>query len=278
MRSQVDKADLFARLHRQEGIFVIPNPWDVTSAKMLAGLGYKALATTSAGMAWSLGLGDSQVGREQVLEHCRMLAAATDLPLAADLEDCFSETPEGVAETIRLGAEAGLVGGSVEDWAPGRTGDAARIRPIAEAAERVAAAAEAARALPFPFMLCARAENHIRGVTDLADTIRRLQAFQEAGADVLYAPGLRTLEDIRSVLSEIDRPFNMLMGGATGFHTIAELAALGVKRVSLGGAFANAAYSALLNAAKEVAEQGTFTFRNQTVPAGDIVGLLQRGQ
>ena len=275
MTTQSEKAEAFRDLHTAPGCFVIPNPWDIGSAKMLAGLGYKALTTTSAGMAWGMGLGDTEVSRDQVLEHCRVLAAATDLPLAADLEDCYGDTPAGVAETIRLGAEAGLVGGSIEDWAPERNGSAARIRPVAEATERVAAAVEAARALPFKFMLCARSENHIRGVTDLSDTIKRLQTFQEAGADVLYAPGLRTLEDIRSVLAEIDRPFNMLMGGATGFHNMAELAELGVKRVSLGAAFANAAYSAFLRAAKEVAEPGTFTFRNDFAPAGEIAGLLK---
>lgn len=277
MRNQAEKAAIFRDLHTASGCFVIPNPWDIGSARMLAGLGYEALATTSAGMAWSFGLDDSQVSREQVLEHCQMLANATALPLAADLEDCFSDTPAGVAETIRLGAEAGLVGGSVEDWAPGRFGDEPRILPMAEAAERVSAVTEAARALPFPFMLCARAENHIRGVTDLADTIKRLQAYQEAGADVLYAPGLRTLEDIGSVLKEIDRPLNVLMGAATGMHTVAELQALGVKRVSLGGAFANAAYNAFLQAAKEVKEQGTFTFRENSGPRGEIGRLLKLG-
>jgi 2-methylisocitrate lyase-like PEP mutase family enzyme len=276
MPTQAEKAATFRDLHAAPGCFVIPNPWDVGSARMLAGMGYKALATTSAGMAWSMGLTDSGVGRAQLLDHCRMLAAATDLPLAADLEDCFGDTLAEVAETIRLGAEAGLVGGSIEDWSPGRDGSTPRIRPLDQAAELVAAAVEAARSLPFKFMLCARAENHIRGVTDLADTIRRLQAYQEAGADLLYAPGLRTLEDIRSVLAEIDRPLNVLMGAATGLHTMGELEALGVKRVSLGGAFASAAYSAFLQAAKEVMEQGTFTFRESGGPRGEIVRLLSQ--
>lgn len=275
MPSQAEKAAAFAALHTAPGTFVLPNPWDVGSARMLANLGYKALATTSAGMAWSMGLNDGEVSREQLMAHCQALAAASDLPLAADLEDCFGATSEAAAETIRLGAEAGLVGGSIEDWAPGRNGDEPRIRPLAEAVERVQAAVAAARALPFPFTLCARAENHIRGVTDLADTIARLQAFQEAGADVLYAPGLQTLDDIRTVVQAVDRPVNVLMGGATGLHTMAELEALGVKRVSLGGAFANAAFSAFIKAAKEVAEQGTFTFRNDFAPRGEIGRLLQ---
>ncbi|MDA0675977.1 MAG: isocitrate lyase/phosphoenolpyruvate mutase family protein [Proteobacteria bacterium] len=274
MVSQSAKAKAFRALHTDPGTFVIPNPWDVGSAKILAGLGYKALATTSAGMAWSMGFLDSNVTRDDVLAHCRMLADATDLPLAADLEDCFGDTPEGAAETIRLGADAGLVGGSIEDWCPQGRGGEARMRPVEEAVERVIAAVEAARALPHDFVLTARAENHIRGVTDLADTIRRLQAFQEAEADALYAPGLKTLEDIRSVVQSVDRPVNVLMGGATGFHTVEQLTALGVKRISIGGAFANAAYSAFLRAAKEVAESGTFTFRNEATGAGEFGRLI----
>ena len=275
MPTQAEKADAFSALHDAPGTFVIPNPWDVGSAKILAGMGYKALASTSSGMAWSLGLLDGQVTRDAVLEHCRMLADATDLPLAADLEDCFADTPAGVAETIRLGAEAGLVGGSVEDWCPpGRNGGEPRMRPIEEAVERVQAAVEAARSLPHDFVLTARAENHIRGVTDLSDTIQRLQAFQEAGADVLYAPGLQTLEDIRTVINAVDRPVNVLMGGATGFHTMAQLEELGAKRISIGGAFANAAYSAFLRAATEVMEEGTFEFRKEATGGGQVSKLI----
>lgn len=275
MLSQADKAKAFRALHEAPGTFVIPNPWDVGSAKVLAGLGYKALATTSSGMAWSMGLLDGQVTRDALLEHCRLLAEATDLPLAADIEDGFADTPEGVAETSRLGAEAGLVGGSIEDWCPpSRNNGEARMRPLGEAVERVVAAVEAVRALPHDFVLAARAENHIRGVTDLADTITRLQAFQEAGADVLYAPGLQTLDDIRSVVQSVDRPVNILMGGATGLHTVAELTEIGVKRISLGGAFANAAMSAFLRAAKEVMEQGTFTFRNEATGGREVSALI----
>lgn len=275
MLTQAEKATTFRALHEAPGCFVIPNPWDVGSAKVLAGLGYKALATTSSGMAWSMGLLDGQVTREAVLEHCRTLDRATDLPVAADLEDCFGDTPEEAAETIRLGAAAGLVGGSIEDWQPpSRNRGEARMRSIEEAAERVAAAVEAARALPHDFVLVARAENHIRGVTDLADTIKRLQAFQEAGADALYAPGLQTLDDIRSVVESVERPVNVLMGGATGFHTVAQLTEIGVKRISIGGAFANAAYSAFLRAAKEVMNDGTFTFRNEATGGKEISGLI----
>lgn len=275
MLSQADKAKAFRALHEAPGTFVIPNPWDVGSAKVLAGLGYKALATTSSGMAWSMGLLDGQVTRDALMEHCRLLAEATDLPLAADIEDGFADTPEGVAETFRLGAAAGLVGGSIEDWCPpSRNNGEARMRPLGEAVERVVAAVEAVRALPHDFVLAARAENHIRGVTDLADTITRLQAFQEAGADVLYAPGLQTLDDIRSVVQSVDRPVNILMGGATGLHTVAELTEIGVKRISLGGAFANAAMSAFLRAAKEVMEQGTFTFRNEATGGREVSALI----
>lgn len=275
MTSQTEKAITFQALHTEPGTFVIPNPWDVGSAKVLAGLGFKALATTSSGMAWSMGLLDGQVMRDDVLAHCRLLADATDLPLAADLEDCFADTPDGVAETIRLGAQAGLVGGSIEDWCPpGRNAGEARMRSLEESVERVTAAVEAARSLPFPFTLCARAENHIRGVTDLADTIKRLQAFQDAGADVLYAPGLKTLADIRTVVQAVDRPVNILLGGATEQHTAAQMAELGVKRISIGGAFANAAFSAFLRAATEVAEAGTFTFRDQATGGGQVSKLI----
>ena len=275
MVSQTDKAHTFRALHTDPGTFVIPNPWDVGSAKVLAGLGFKALATTSSGMAWSMGLLDGQVMRDDVLAHCRLLADATDLPLAADLEDCFADTPDGVAETIRLGAQAGLVGCSIEDWCPpGRNAGEARMRSLEESVERVTAAVEAARSLPFPFTLCARAENHIRGVTDLAYTIKRLQAFQDAGADVLYAPGLKTLADIRTVVQAVDRPVNILLGGATEQHTVAQMAELGVKRISIGGAFANAAFSAFLLAATEVAEAGTFTFRDQATGGGQVSKLI----
>jgi 2-methylisocitrate lyase-like PEP mutase family enzyme len=275
MVSQTSKADTFRALHTGPGTFVIPNPWDAGSAKVLAGLGYKALATTSSGMAMSMGLSDGGVLRDDVISHCRVLAGATDLPLAADLEDCFSDSLDGIAETIISGAQAGLVGGSIEDWCPPHRNDGmARMRPIGEAKERVVAAVEAARALPHDFVLTARAENAIRGVTDLSDTIKRLQAFQDAGADVLYAPGLKTLEDIRTVVSAVDLPVNILLGGATDQHTVDQMVELGVKRVSLGGAFANAAYTAFLRAAQEVADNGTFTFRDNATGGGEIAKLI----
>ena len=263
--TQIQRAQAFKALHEGAGMFIIPNPWDVGSARILAGLGYKALATTSSGFALSRGLADYQITREMKLAHCAELAAATDLPLSADLENGFGHDPDTCAETITLGAEAGLVGGSIEDF----TGDSdAPIYDIEAATERVRAAAAAASGLAFPFMLTARAENFLHGRADLVDTIARLQAYQEAGADVLYAPGLRTLEDIRSVLSEIDRPLNVLMGPFEGFVPLSELAELGVKRVSLGSGFSNNAYGALIEASREVLEQGTLGFMSRAASGG----------
>jgi len=275
MATQADRADAFRALHTRPGTFVLPNPWDVGSARLLAGLGFEALTTTSSGMALAMGAADGQISRDAVLAHCRLLSSATDLPLAADLEDGFGDSPDAVARTITDGAAAGLVGGSVEDWCPPERNDGTpRMRPIDEARDRVHAAAEAARALPHDFVLTARAENHIRGVDDLADTIARLQAYQEAGADVLYAPGLKTLDDIAHVVASVDRPVNVLLGGATGQFTVAQMADLGVKRVSIGGAFANAAYSALLRAASEVAGSGSFGFRETIQDSGRIAAVM----
>ena len=255
--TQLVRANTFKALHDAGEMFILPNPWDVGSAKMLAELGYKALATTSAGFAMSEGLQDYEVTRDMKLAHIRKLSGATDLPLSADLENGFGDTPETCAETLRLGAEAGLVGGSIEDF----TGNAGSpIYAFELAVERVRAAVEAANALAFPFMLTARAENYLHGRQDLADTIARLQAFQEAGAHVLYAPGLKTLGEITSVLSSIDRPLNVLLGPFDGFVDLAELAALGVTRVSMGSAFSNTAYGAFKAAAQEVREQGSLSF------------------
>ena len=255
--SQSDRARTFQKLHEDEGMFVLPNPWDIGSAKILADLGYKALATTSSGFAASLGLKDYNVTREMKLAHIRQLSNATDLPLSADLENGFGDAPETCAETIRLGAEAGLVGGSIED----HSGNADQpIYELEQATDRVRAAVEAANGLDHPFVLTARAENFLHDRQDLTDTINRLQAYQEAGAHVLYAPGLQTLSDIKSVLQSIDRPLNVLLGPFEGFVPLSELADLGVKRVSIGGAFANAAYGALKAAAREVLNDGTFGF------------------
>ena len=223
MTPQKDKAFAFRALHDLPGMFVLPNPWDAGSARILAGLGFKALASTSAGFAASTGVADYNITREMKLAHVRQLCAATPLPLTADLENGFGHSPEACAETIRLGAEAGLVGGSIEDF----TGDAARPQyAIAEAADRVRAAVEAANALSFPFLVTARAENFFTGTPDLPDTIARLQAYQEAGAHVLYAPGLQTLDDIRSVLGAVDRPLGFLKAAASG-KDLADLMAKG---------------------------------------------------
>ena len=246
--SQADKAAAFAALHKAPGVFVIPNPWDPGSARLLAGLGFKALTTTSAGYARSIGFPDYNAGRENVMAHIRAMAPVIDVPLAADLEDGFGPKPEDCAETIRQGAAAGLVGGSIEDF----TGDRANpIYSIAEAADRIRAAAEAARNLPFKFMLCARAENYLNGRPDLADTIARLRAYQEAGADVLFAPGLNTSEEVREVCRSIDRPFNIVRGPRKEQLTVEQVGALGVKRISTGGMMHAVALSAMIGAAND---------------------------
>ena len=274
MTPQADKAKAFRALHERPGMFLLPNPWDAGSARMLAGLGFEALATTSAGFAASTGVADYHITRDMKLAHVKALAAATPLPLTADLENGFGHAPEVCAETIRLGAAAGLVGGSIEDF----TGDKAKPQyEIAEAADRVRAAAEAARALPHDFVLTARAENFFTGTPDLADTIARLQAYQAAGADALYAPGLKTLDDIRSVLAEIDRPLNVLLGPFTGFVPMADLAALGVKRVSMGSALSNAAYGAFVSAAKELLGEGTLGFLRGAAKGADLAALMAKG-
>jgi 2-methylisocitrate lyase-like PEP mutase family enzyme len=255
MTTQQDKARRFSELHAGGNCFLIPNAWDTGSARLLEHMGFQALASTSAGFAFSRGKPDMGVTREEKMLHLRELCAATAVPVSADLENGYGHRPEEAAETIRQAALVGVVGGSIED----ATGDAANpIYDIGLAAERVRAAAEAARSTGFAFMLTARAENHLWGRGDLADTIRRLQAYQEAGADVLFAPGLKTLEDIRSVLAAIDRPLNVIMGGAP--LTVAQLREAGVRRISVGGSLARAAYGALMRAGQEMLEQGTFGF------------------
>jgi 2-methylisocitrate lyase-like PEP mutase family enzyme len=259
-------------LHERPGAFVIPNPWDVGTARILAGLGFEALATTSAGMAFALGRRDGAVSRDDALAHARTIVGATALPVSADLENGFGAAPETVAETIRLAAGTGLVGGSIED----ATGDP--DRPIYDrslAVERIAAAAEAARGLPFPFTLTARAENFLHGRPDLDDTIGRLQAFESAGADVLYAPGLRDLGMIRTVCAAVGRPVNVIMGLAGAPFSVDQLAAAGVRRISLGSALARAALGAFLRAAREIGEQGTFGFADNAATFGDLDPFMQ---
>lgn len=274
MKSQALKAAAFEALHTSPGVFVIPNPWDPGSARILAALGFKALTTTSAGFSRSMGYRDYNAGREKVMAHIRSVAPLVDIPLAADLEDGFGPSPDDCAETIRQAAAAGLVGGSIED----STGDASDpIFPIDQAAERIKAAAEAARGLPFRFMLCARSENYLAGREDLADTIARLQAYQDAGADVLFAPGLNTSEEVRAVCRSLDRPVNVMRGPRRELLSVAEVGALGVKRISTGALLHAAAMSAMIGAARELAEQGAFTFAGTMIPAGEIDDLLAKG-
>ena len=256
MTTQADKAQRFLALHRAGEPLLMPNPWDLGSAQLLASLGFEALATTSSGFAATLGRNDGSVSRDEAIVHAAVIVAATNLPVSADLENGFADAPSGVAETMSMAIEVGLAGASVED-ATGRADDP--IYDLGLAAERVAAAAQAAHAGPGRLVLTARAENYLHGRPDLADTIARLQAFQEAGADVLYAPGLRRLEDISQVVREVDRPVNVL--ALEGVPPVAELAGAGVSRISVGGAFAFAALNAVVSAAAELREQGTYGFR-----------------
>jgi 2-methylisocitrate lyase-like PEP mutase family enzyme len=266
MRTQAELGGAFQALHAREGAFIIPNPWDAGTARTLANMGFEALATTSSGMAYAAGKLDHQVSRDDVLAHCRMLAASVDVPINADLGNCFGDDPPTVAETIRLAAETGIAGASVEDMKGDRT-----IYDIGLAAERVRAAAEAAQALPFPFVLTARAENYLVGKPDLDDTIKRLLAYEEAGADVLYAPGLRTREDISAVVEAVDRPVNVI-SGIPGFTlTMDDLGELGVRRVSLGSALTSYAATSLFDAAREMLDRGTFSFVERNRPLRKIL-------
>ena len=260
--TQAEKGQRFRALHEREGAFIIPNPYDVGTALLLSHLGFEALATTSAGYAFTLGKRDGGLTREQVLAGASSIAAATNLPVSADLENGFGDAPEVAAETIRLAAAAGVVGGSIED-STGRSDSP--IYELELAAERVRAAAAAARSLPFPFTLTARAENYLHGRSEIDDTIKRLQAYQEAGADVLYAPGLTTKDDIAAVVSSVDRPINVLMGLPGVNLSLAELSALGVKRVSVGSGLSRAALGGFLRAAREMRESGTFSFAAEAV-------------
>jgi 2-methylisocitrate lyase-like PEP mutase family enzyme len=271
MRSQAEKGTIFRELHQGNRAFVIPNPWDIGTARVLARLGFEALATTSAGFAFSIGQRDNTVGRERMIAHVRDIVGATDLPVSADLENGFGDDPETAAETIRLGAAAGLVGGSIED------SNGSRHDPIYElerAAERVRAAADVAHSLPFQFTLTARAENYLFGRSDLKDTIKRLQAYQEAGADVLYAPGLATKDEIAAVVSSLDRPVNVLMGLAGVRLTLAELSEIGVKRISVGSVLSRVALSAFVRAAEEMRDNGTFTFGDDVISFRDISAMF----
>jgi 2-methylisocitrate lyase-like PEP mutase family enzyme len=270
--SQADKALRFRALHQGPGAFVIPNPWDAGSARILAALGFPALATSSGACAGILGRRDGRVTREEALAHARAIVDATELPVSADLEKGFGDAPEAAAETIRLAAAVGLVGGSIED----ATGD--RDRPLYDlghATERVTAAAQAAHALPFPFMLTARTENFLRGHPSLEDTIQRLQAFEKAGADVLMAPGLPDLAAVRAVCAAVSRPVNFMAGIKGKSFTVAQLTAAGVKRISLATSLYRAAMTGLLDAAREVKDKGTFGYLDRGVSTQDLSGFMQ---
>ena len=274
MQTQAEKATRFLELHQRPQPFVIANPWDAGSARILAGLGFEALSTTSAGLAFTLGKrdGTGEVTREDALENARAIAAATDLPVAADLENGYGDAPEDAAKTIRLAAEAGLVGGSIEDSSHDK---AKPIYDLNHAVERVSAAVEAARGVGFPFQLVARAENYLHDRKDLDDTIRRLQAFEKAGASVLFAPGLTTAEEIRTVCAAVSRPVNVLMGfkGVPPL-TVRELGELGVRRISLGSGFCRAALTAFYHAAREVRDHGTFNFTENTFYISELAALF----
>jgi 2-methylisocitrate lyase-like PEP mutase family enzyme len=270
--TQSDKAARFRALHAAAEPFVIPNPWDAGSARILAALGFRALATSSGASAGVLGRRDGQVSRDEALAHARAIVEATDLPVSADLEKCFGDAPAVAAETIRLAAGVGLVGGSIED----ATGDKDKpLYDIGLATERVAAAAEAARALGFAFTLTARAENFLRGNPRLDDTIKRLQAFERAGADVLFAPGLPDLASVRAVCGAVSKPFNFMVGIKGKSFTVAELSAAGVKRISLASSLYRMAMTGLVEAAREVKDKGTFDYLDRSLATPDLNGLMQ---
>jgi 2-methylisocitrate lyase-like PEP mutase family enzyme len=270
--TQSEKAARFRALHEGPGAFVVANPWDAGSARILAALGFQALATSSGASAGVLGRRDGRVTRDEALAHARTIVEATDLPVSADLEKCFADDPAAAAQTIRLAAGAGLVGGSIED----ATGDRAKpLYDLSLATERVAAAAETARTLPFPFTLTARAENFLRGNPDLDDTIRRLQAFQRAGADVLFAPGLPDLAAVRTVCAALSKPFNFMAGIKGKSFTLPELEAAGVRRISLATSLYRAAVSGLIEAAREVKDGGTFGYLDRILTTPELNGYMR---
>jgi 2-methylisocitrate lyase-like PEP mutase family enzyme len=272
---QLLRAQTFKALHARDGAFVIPNPWDAGSARLLASLGFEALATTSAGLAFTLGRPDAEgaISRAETLENISAIVAATGLPVAADLENCFADSPEGCAETLLKAAQTGIVGGSIED-ASGHPDTP--IYDFELSVARVRACAVAVRGLPFPFMLTARAENLLHGRLDFADTLRRLEAYADAGADVLYAPGLRTQEQIIAVVQAVaPKPVNVLMGLGGVTLSVAELSELGVRRISVGSSLARAAFAGLYRAAEEIRGQGTFSYAEQAMPFDQLNALFK---
>ena len=270
--TQTEKAVRFKALHVAPGAFVIPNPWDAGSARILAGLGFQALATSSGASAAVLGRRDGSVTREEAIAHARAIVEATDIPVSADLEKGFGDAPRDAAETIRMAASAGLVGGSIED----ATGNQDKpLYDIGQAVERVAAAVEVAHSLPFPFILTARAENSLRGHPDLDDTIKRLQAFEKAGADVLFAPGLPDLAAVRAVCEALSKPVNFMAGIKGKSFSVAELEQAGVKRISLATSLHRAAMGGLHEAAREVKEKGTFDYLDRCMPGAQLAGYMK---
>ncbi len=268
-----EKAMRFRALHQGAAAFVMPNPWDAGSARILVGLGFQALATSSGAAAGTLGRRDGQLLRAEALAHAQAIVEATELPVSADLEKGFADAPEAVAETVRMAAEVGLVGCSIED----ATGDSERpLFDLAQASERVAAAAQAARSLPFPFTLTARAENFLRGRPDLDDTIARLVAFEQAGADVLFAPGLPDLDAVRKVCAALSKPVNFMVGIRGKSFTVAELQAAGVRRISLATSLYRAAMTGLVDAAKEVREGGSFTYLDRAITTPELNNFMRR--
>ena len=270
--TQKEKAERFRALHQGPRAFVIPNPWDGGSARTLAGLGFQALATSSGACAGTFGRRDGRVTREEALAHAKLICSVTDLPVVADLEKGFGDAPADAAETIRLAAGVGLVGGSIED----ATGNKEKpLYDMAHAVERVAAAVQAARALPFPFTLTARTENFLRGNPDLDDTIKRLQAFEKAGADVLFSPGLPDLAAVKTVCAALKKPFNFMVGIRGKSFSVAELEAAGVRRISLATSLYRSAMSGMIAAASEVKEKGTFGYLDRSVTTPDFYTYLR---
>lgn len=271
VKTQTEKSDEFIQLHQPGNCFIIPNPWDRGSAKLLQHLGFKALASTGAGCAFSQGRSDLSINARDMLAQLTELVQSTDLPISADLQNGFGHTPEDAAQTIIEAAKSGIVGGSLED----ASGDATNpIYDVGLAVERIQSAAAAAKSLNFKFTLTARAENYLYGRADLKATIKRLQAYQEAGADVLYAPGIQSREDIKAIVQSIDRPLNVLMGLQGMQLTVAEVQALGVTRISLGGSLARAAYGALVRAAREVQALGTFSYVDEAISGKEINSIF----
>ena len=270
MHTQAEKGTVFRALHQRDRAFIIPNPWDVGTARLLQSLKFEALATTSAGFAFSIGKPDGAVDRDTMLAHAEALVAATDLPVSADLENGYGDDPADVAQTVRLAASVGLSGCSIEDLTAGRQ----KPYDLSLAAERIRAASEVAHSLGFPFTLTARAENYLTARPDLRDTIARLQAYQEAGADVLFAPGLKTAADIRTLVRAVDRPVNVIMGLQGVQLTLAELSKMGVKRVSVGSALSRVALGAFLRAAREMQAFGTFTFADDALAYPDVNAMF----